>query len=75
MLSLAVPEWVETLVTAAPHLFEGNAGSGAAGSGSGGAGGGHGVKNPFAKETWNLTEQMRVMKTDPAQAARLRAAA
>ena len=72
---LAVSEWVEGLVTAAPHLFEGNAGGGAAGSGSGGAGGVRVGKNPFAKETWNLTEQMRLMKRDPATAARLKAAA
>ena len=72
---LTVSEWVETLVTAAPHLFEGSAGGGASGSGSGGAGGVRVGKNPFAKETWNLTEQMRLMKLDPATAARLRAAA
>jgi len=72
---LAVPEWVEGLVTAAPHLFEGNAGSGAVGSGSGGAGGNGSGKNPFRKESWNLTEQMRLMKTDPPTAARLKAAA
>jgi len=69
---LAVSEWVETLVTAAPHLFEGSAGGGAPGSGSGGAGGVRVGKNPFAKDSWNLTEQMRLMKTEPATAARLR---
>ncbi len=24
------------------------------------------VKNPFRKETWNLTEQMKLQKSDPA---------
>jgi hypothetical protein len=33
------------------------------------------VKNPFRKETWNLTEQMKLQKSDPALAARLKAAA
>jgi hypothetical protein len=33
------------------------------------------VKNPFRKETWNVTEQMKLQKSDPALAARLRAAA
>jgi hypothetical protein len=32
------------------------------------------VKNPFRKETWNLTEHMRLQKTDPQLAARLKAA-
>ncbi len=67
-------EWVEQQVADAPHLFESNAGSGAASNGSGGAGN-KSVKNPFRKETWNLTEQMRLQKTDPGLAARLRAAA
>ena len=68
-------EWIETQVADAPHLFESNAGSGAAGNGSGGAGGNRSVKNPFRKETWNLTEQMKLQKTDPSLAARLKAAA
>ena len=73
---LTMAEWIEMQVSDAPHLFENNAGGGAAGNGSGGAGGGQrSVKNPFRKETWNLTEQMKLQKTDPALAARLKAAA
>lgn len=74
---MSVEEWVETQVAEAPHLFEGNAGGGAAGNGSGGAGSGSGkgVRNPWRKESWNLTEQMRLMKSDPGLAARLKAAA
>ena len=69
-------EWIETQVSEAPHLFESNAGSGAAGNGSGGVGGGNrSVRNPFRKESWNLTEQMKLQKTDPQLAARLKAAA
>ena len=74
--AMNLEEWIETQVSEAPHLFEGNAGSGAAGNGSGGVGGGNrSGRNPFRKETWNLTEQMKLQKTDPALAARLKAAA
>ena len=71
---LTLAEWIDGLVGDAPHLFEANAGGGAAGSGSGGAAN-RSVSNPFRKETWNLTEQMKLHKTDPALAARLKAAA
>jgi hypothetical protein len=71
---MTLAEWVDALVSDAPHLFEANAGGGAAGSGSGGAGN-RSAKNPFRKETWNLTEQMKLQKTDPGLAARLKAAA
>ena len=74
MSPMTLAEWVDALVSDAPHLFEANAGGGAAGSGSGGAGNRSG-KNPFARATWNLTEQMKLQKSDPALAARLRAAA
>ena len=55
---MTLSEWVDALVSDAPHLFEANAGSGAAGSG-GGAAGNRSVKNPFRKESFNLTEQMK----------------
>jgi hypothetical protein len=71
---MTLAEWVDALVSDAPHLFEANAGSGAAGSG-GGAAMNRSVKNPFRKESFNLTEQMKIQKTDPAHAARLKAAA
>lgn len=70
---MTLAEWVDALVSDAPRLFEANAGGGAAGSGSGGVGN-RSVKNPYRKETWNLTEQMKLQKTDPALAARLKAA-
>jgi hypothetical protein len=76
MTPMTLDEWVDQQVADAPHLFESNAGGGAAGNGSGGAGGGNrSVKNPFRKESWNLTEQMKLQKSDPALAARLKAAA
>jgi len=73
---MTLEEWVDAQVSDAPHLFESNAGGGATGNGSGGAGGvSRSVKNPFRKDTWNLTEQMKLQKADPALAQRLKAAA
>jgi hypothetical protein len=67
---MALAEWLDTQVSEAPHLFEANAGGGAASSGSGGAASRY-VRNPFRKESWNLTEQMKLQRTDPELAARL----
>lgn len=52
-------------------------GSRATGSGAGGNGNGSGgaVKNPFARDTLNLTEQARLKRDDPEAAARLQKAA
>jgi hypothetical protein len=72
---MTLDDWVDQQVADAPHLFESNVGGGATGSSSGGAGNNRSVKNPFRKETWNLTEQMKLLKTDPQLAARLKAAA
>ena len=72
---MTLEEWVDAQVSEAPHLFESNAGGGAAGNGSGGVGSKGPVKNPFKRETWNLTEQMKLQKSDPQLAARLKAAA
>src|ERR1043166_6176920 len=71
---MTVDEWVDAQVSEAPHLFESKAGGGAAGNGSGGVGQ-RSVKNPFRKESWNLTEQMKLQRTDPQLAQRLKAAA
>jgi hypothetical protein len=74
---MTLAEWVDALVSDAPHLFEANAGSGAAGSGGGAAGSAsaRATRNPYRKETFNLTEQMKLQKSDPQLAARLKAAA
>ena len=71
---MTVAEWVGALGTDAPHLFEANAGGGAAGSGAGGAGGGGSV-NPWSRATWNLTEQAKLLKTNPGLAAQMEASA
>ncbi len=73
-----VEEWVGGLVSDAPHFFPSNAGGGAAGSSTGGVGlsaGGAGGANPWAAKTRNLTEQMKLLKSDPGLAARLKALA
>jgi hypothetical protein len=74
---MSIDEWVDGQVAEAPHLFEANSGSGSGGNhnSAGGAGRGFGGKNPFKRETWNLTEQMKLAKSDPQLAARLKAAA
>ena len=70
---MTVAEWLDTQVSDAPHLFESSAGSGAVGNGSGGVGT---RKNPFRQgPEWNMTEQMRLLKSDPQLAQRLKAAA
>ncbi|HMJ90394.1 MAG TPA: hypothetical protein VK530_11285 [Candidatus Acidoferrum sp.] len=76
---MTLEEWVDAQVSEAPHLFESNAGGGAAGNTSGGSGTGArpngALRNPFRRESWNLTEQMKIQKSDPSLATRLRAAA
>jgi membrane protein involved in colicin uptake len=47
-----------------------NSGAGAA-NGAGGAGS-PAIKNPFSKESFNLTEQAKLLKTSPSEAARLK---
>ncbi len=69
---MTLEEWIDTQVSEAPHLFESNSGGGAASSSARTL---PSVKNPFKRETWNLTEQMKLQKTDPQLAARLKAAA
>jgi hypothetical protein len=71
---MTLEEWVDAQVSEAPHLFESNAGAGA-GALPPGRTGGLTTKNPFKRETWNLTEQMRLQKSDAQLAARLKATA
>lgn len=69
---MTLDAWVEDLVSAAPHLFENNSGSGAAGNGSGGAGN---EPNPWKRETRNITKQGEIYRKDPARARALASAA
>lgn len=72
---MSLDAWVESQLVDAPHLFESNAGGGAHGNGSGGAGHVGNGQNPWKKETFNLTEQGRLAKSDPVRARQLAAAA
>jgi hypothetical protein len=69
---LSIDEWVDGLTAEAPHLFESSSGSGASGSSSGGAGSSGKVKNPWKKDSYNLTEQMKITRKDAKLAARLK---
>lgn len=51
------------------------AGGGNSGGGAPGSRGGDGVVNPWAKESFNLTQQIQLTKTKPELAAQLKAAA
>jgi hypothetical protein len=65
---------VSELLEQHPYLAKprGSAGSGTPISGSWGA---SVLKNPWAKESFNLTEQARIFRENPAEAQRLKAAA
>jgi hypothetical protein len=75
---LSLAEWLDTQVSDAPHLFASSAGGGGGGAtspyGSGSGGAGHG-DNPWKSESFNLTKQGQIMKTNPALAASLKSAA
>lgn len=73
---LTPEEWVESLAKEATHLFEPSKGGGTPGGGGGTGGnkGGTGT-NPFARETFNLTAQTSLLRTDPQTARRLAAEA
>lgn len=70
-------EYLSKLHETKPWMFRAPKpqGTGAPAGRSGSASFQPGVKNPFAKETFNLTEQARLYKTDPDLFAKLKAAA
>lgn len=70
-LSDAIKEWAKSDEGKA-FIANGNSGSGANGSGKGNTGG---DTNPWAKGSWNLTEQGRIYKADPTRARDLAKAA
>lgn len=71
---LSVEEFVESLLKSAPHLFDESKGAGSSG-GNGGDGGVHKGDNPFDKTKPNMTEQAKLLRTNPRLAARLAAQA
>lgn len=72
---ITMKEWMEGLAKSAGHLFEENSGSGSSGGGGSNGGGTAGEVNPWGEKTWNLTQQGALIRTDPAKAKRLAAAA
>ena len=74
---LALDEYLAKLHEAKPWMFKAPKpmGTGAPAGRSSVASVPPGVKNPFAKESFNLTEQARLFKSDPEMYAKLKAAA
>ena len=69
---IGLDDVLKPMKEASPHLFKNAGGTG----GYNPAGGGNPPgNNPFAKETYNLTEQGRLFKQNPEQARQLAAAA
>lgn len=71
---LGIDGAVRQLTKQAPHLFKSSSGGGAAQSSAGG-GRSTAAGNPWSKDSWNVTEQMKAMKADSAEASRLAAEA
>lgn len=67
-----VKEALEALVAAKPWLKKAAAASGQVGSGTNPPGAGGGEPNPWKKETFNLTQQAKILRENPALAARLK---
>lgn len=68
---VGVEELLKPLKESSPHLFKTESGGGYKPP----AGGKPNADNPWAKDTFNLTEQGRIFKENPAQARELAAAA
>lgn len=67
---IGVDDVLKPLRETSPHLFK------ALGGGYTPAGGGNPpAKNPFAKDTWNMTEQGKLFRDNPEQARQMAAAA
>lgn len=68
---LTPKQWLEDMQAKRPHWFGTTQGGGAGGGKGGGAGG----PNPWSSDTWNLTEQGNILRSDRARAERLAKAA
>ncbi len=68
---ISINEWVDRLSVEAAHLFQNSTGGGASNQGSG-AGGGRPTKNPYKKESLNMTQQGILERDNPSLAAQLR---
>ncbi|MBS3953629.1 MAG: hypothetical protein KGZ88_11835 [Methylomicrobium sp.] len=70
---IKLTDGVTLLAKEKPHLVK-SQGAGGSGYGQSGASG-HSQKNPFSKESFNLTEQIQLKKENPTLAEQLKAAA
>lgn len=68
---IGIDDVLKPMKEASPHLFKTQQGGGYVPAG----GGNPPAANPFAKDTWNMTEQGKLFKENPAQARQLAAAA
>lgn len=68
---IGIDDVLKPLKETSPHLFKSQQTGGYNPAGGSGAS----ASNPFAKETWNMTEQGKLLRSDPAQARQLAAAA
>ena len=68
---IGVDDVLKPLKESSPHLFKTGTGGGYEPAG----GGAPAAKNPFAKDTWNMTEQGKLFRENPEQARQLAAAA
>ena len=71
---VGVDDLLKPLKESAPHLFKANNPGGGYNPAAGGAGSA-GATNPWKKETYNLTEQGKILRSDPVQAKQLASAA
>jgi hypothetical protein len=69
---LSAKDWLADMQAKRPHWWGPSAGGGAGGAGGGRGGSG---ANPWKAETWNMTEQMAIVRTDRARADKLAQAA
>src|SRR4051812_31119343 len=65
---MTLEEWIADQLVEAPHLFGRKDG----GSSGPSTTGGESTKNPYLKESWNLTEQVLLTKSNPRLAERFR---
>jgi hypothetical protein len=72
--ALTTDDFVKGLLKSAGHLFDESKGSGAGGSGAGGKGGATGV-NPWKNDTFSLTDQGKMLRSQPELARQMAAAA
>lgn len=71
---IGVDDVLKPMKQSAPYLFK-NDGKGGGYNPAGGGAGPAGNNNPWKKETYNLTEQGKLLRSDPVQAKQLAAAA